>query len=87
MPTKPTARPMRSPASSRGLPTAKRCWSRWDKFFDGLTALYAGAVYGTTEGRPHELSYARCLKFLLLGQGFNSSKEPAGMQKCGVRTA
>ncbi len=51
--------------------------ARWDKFFDGLTALYAGAVYGTTEGRPHELSYARCLKFLLQGQGFRVMQEVA----------
>ena len=32
--------------------------AKWDKFFESLTALYAGAVYGSTEGRPHELSYA-----------------------------
>ena len=51
--------------------------ARWDKFFDGLTALYAGAVYGSTEGRPHELSYARCLKFLLQGQGFRVMQEVA----------
>ena len=51
--------------------------AKWDKFFDGLTALYAGAVYGTTEGRPHELSYARCLKFLLQGQGFRVMQEVA----------
>ena len=49
--------------------------ARWDRFFDGLTALYAGAVYGTTEGRQHELSYARCLKFLLQGQGFRVMQE------------
>ncbi len=48
---------------------------QWDKFFDGLKALYAGAVYGSTEGRPHELSYARCLKFLLQGQGFRVMQE------------
>ena len=51
--------------------------AKWDKFFDGLTALYAGAVYGTTEGRPHELSYARCLRFLLQGQGFRVMQEVA----------
>ena len=51
--------------------------ARWDRFFDGLTALYAGAVYGSTEGRPHELSYARCLKFLLQGQGFRVEQEVA----------
>ena len=49
--------------------------AQWDKFFDGLAALYAGAVYGSTEGKPHELSYARCLKFLLLGQGFRVEQE------------
>ncbi len=51
--------------------------ARWDKFFEGLKALYAGAVYGSTEGRPHELSYARCLKFLLQGQGFRVMQEVA----------
>ncbi len=51
--------------------------AEWEDFFDGLTALYAGAVYGTTEGRPHELSYARCLKFLLQGQGFRVMQEVA----------
>ena len=49
--------------------------AQWDRFFDGLKALYAGAVYGSTEGRPHELSYARCLKFLLQGQGFRVEQE------------
>ena len=49
--------------------------AQWDKFFDGLSALYAGAVYGSTEGRPHELSYARCLTFLLQGQGFRVMQE------------
>ncbi|MBR0506580.1 MAG: AAA family ATPase [Kiritimatiellae bacterium] len=49
--------------------------AQWDKFFDGLAALYAGAVYGTTEGKPHDLSYARCLKFLLQGQGFRVEQE------------
>jgi hypothetical protein len=49
--------------------------AQWDRFFDGLAALYAGAVYGSTEGRPHELSYARCLKFLLQGQGFRVGQE------------
>ena len=47
----------------------------WPAFFDGLAALYAGAVYGSTEDRPHELSYARCLKFLLQGQGFRVEQE------------
>ena len=49
--------------------------ARWPEFFDGLAALYAGAVYGSTEGKPHELSYARCLKFLLQGQGFRVEQE------------
>ena len=49
--------------------------AQWDAFFDGLKALYAGAVYGSTEGKPHELSYARCLRFLLEGQGFRVEQE------------
>ena len=49
--------------------------AEWNSFFDGLKALYAGAVYGSTEGKPHELSYARCLKFLLQGQGFRVEQE------------
>ena len=56
---------------------AKLRHARWQEFFDGLAALYAGAVYGSTEGKPHELSYARCLKFLLLGQGFRVMQEVA----------
>jgi len=51
--------------------------AEWDSFFDGLAALYAGAVYGSTEGKPHELSYARCLRFLLEGQGFRVEREVA----------
>ena len=51
--------------------------AKWLEFFEGLKALYAGAVYGSTEGRPHELSYARCLKFLLQGQGFRVMQEVA----------
>ncbi|MBR4171833.1 MAG: AAA family ATPase [Kiritimatiellae bacterium] len=49
--------------------------AEWPEFFEGLAALYAGAVYGSTEGKPHELSYARCLKFLLQGQGFRVEQE------------
>ena len=49
--------------------------ANWSEFFAGLEALYAGAVYGTTEGKVHELSYARCLKFLLQGQGFRVEQE------------
>jgi len=47
----------------------------WPEFFEGLKTLYAGAVYGTTEHKVHELSYARCLKFLLQGQGFRVEQE------------
>ena len=54
---------------------AKLRQAKWPEFFDGLKSLYAGAVYGSTEGRPHELSYARCLKFLLQGQGFRVMQE------------
>ena len=61
-------------ASSLG---AKLLITDWAVFFDGLKALYAGAVYGSTEGKPHELSYARCLKFLLQGQGFRVMQEVA----------
>ena len=59
-------------ASSLGV-KLRRC--QWNEFFEGLKALYAGAVYGSTEGRPHELSYARCLKFLLQGHGFRVEQE------------
>ena len=48
---------------------------RWPEFFEGLAALYAGAVYGSKEYKIHELSYARCLKFLLQGQGFRVEQE------------
>ncbi len=61
-------------ASSLGVKLRR---TQWDEFFEGLKALYAGAVYGSTEGRPHELSYARCLKFLLQGQGFRVMQEIA----------
>ncbi len=56
---------------------AKLLKANWPVFFEGLKALYAGAVYGSTEGRPHELSHARCLKFLLQGQGFRVMQEVA----------
>ena len=49
----------------------------WPRFFDGLSALYAGAVYGSTEKRPHEYSFGRCLQFLLQGQGFRVEPEKA----------
>ena len=59
-------------ASSLGVKLRR---AQWPAFFEGLSALYAGAVYGSTEGKPHELSYARCLKFLLQGQGFRVMQE------------
>ena len=42
----------------------------WPVFFAGLKALYAAMPYGSTEGRVHESSYARCLAFLLASGGF-----------------
>ncbi len=42
----------------------------WSAFFAGLKALYAAMPYGSTEGRVHESSYARCLAFLLASRGF-----------------
>ena len=42
----------------------------WENFFTGLKALYAAMPYGSTEGRVHESSYARCLAFLLASRGF-----------------
>ena len=59
-------------ASSIGIKLRR---AKWPEFFEGLSALYAGAVYGTTEYKVHELSYARCLKFLLQGQGFRVEQE------------
>ena len=51
-----------------------RC-QEWDKFFQGLEALYAGLVYGSTEKQVHESSYTRNLCFLLWGQGFQVKQE------------
>ena len=59
-------------ASSLG---GKLITAQWEDFFKGLAALYAGAVYGSKEYKIHELSYARCLKFLLQGQGFRVEQE------------
>ena len=42
----------------------------WENFFAGLKSLYAAMPYGSTEGRVHESSYARCLAFLLASRGF-----------------
>ena len=48
---------------------------KWDAFFDGLKALYAGMAYGSLEERAHETSYARCLSFLLAAHGFRFRME------------
>ena len=47
----------------------------WPVFFDGLKSLYAAMPYGSTEGRVHESSYARCLAFLLASGGFRFRME------------
>ena len=47
----------------------------WPVFFVGLKALYARMAYGSTEGRVHESSYARCLAFLLASCGFRFRME------------
>ena len=49
--------------------------AEWEPFFDGLKSLYAAMAYGSTEGRKHETSYARCLAFLLAAQGFRFRME------------
>ncbi len=49
--------------------------AKWDVVFEGLQALYAGMVYGSTERRVHENSYGRCLSFLLASQGFDFTME------------
>ena len=49
--------------------------AKWDKFFIGLKALYAGVAYGSTETAVHEASFARNLQFLLAGQGFRMEPE------------
>ena len=48
---------------------------KWDQFFTGLKALYAGMAYGSLEERAHESSYARCLSFLLAAHGFRFHME------------
>ena len=48
---------------------------KWDDFFEGLGSLYAAMAYGSTEGRAHESSYARCLSFLLAAHGFRFRME------------
>ena len=48
---------------------------KFEPFFEGLKALYAGVAYGSTEKRPHETSYARCLSFLLAAHGFGFRME------------
>ena len=60
---------------------AKLLGADWDAFFDGLVALYARLPYGSTEGSPHESSFARPLCTLLASQGFR--REPEAMQSKG----
>jgi hypothetical protein len=42
---------------------------RWEDFFAGLKALYAGLPYGATEGNVQEYSFGRTLVVLLKSQG------------------
>ena len=48
---------------------------RFEPFFEGLKALYAGMAYGSREERAHETSYARCLSFLLAAHGLRFRME------------
>lgn len=54
----------------------------WSAFFAGLKSLYAAMPYGSTEGRVHESSYARCLAFLLASRGFRFRVEDAQSNCC-----
>ena len=49
--------------------------AKWEPFFEGLKALYAGMAYGSLEERAHETSYARCLSFLLAAHGLRFRME------------
>lgn len=49
--------------------------AKWESFFEGLKALYAGMAYGSLEERAHETSYARCLSFLLAAHGLRFRME------------
>ena len=67
-------------AANRDMDWAKGMGSqllrgRFEPFFEGLKALYAGMAYGSLEERAHETSYARCLSFLLAAHGFRFRME------------
>ena len=67
-------------AANRDMDWAKNMGSqllrgRFELFFSGLKALYAGMAYGSLEERAHETSYARCLSFLLAAHGFRFRME------------
>ena len=67
-------------AANRDMDWAKSMGSqllrgRFEPFFEGLKALYAGMAYGSLEERAHETSYARCLSFLLAAHGFRFRME------------
>ena len=48
---------------------------RWERFFDGLKALYAALPYGPKEASVHEYSYERVLMTLLRSQGVSCRAE------------
>ncbi|MCQ2393069.1 MAG: ATP-binding protein [Kiritimatiellae bacterium] len=67
-------------AANRDMDWAKSMGSqllrgRFEPFFEGLKALYAGMAYGSLEERAHETSYARCLSFLLAAHGLRFRME------------
>ena len=67
-------------AANRDMDWAKSMGSqllrgRFEPFFAGLKALYAGMAYGSLEERAHETSYARCLSFLLAAHGLRFRME------------
>ena len=67
-------------AANRDMDWAKNMGSqllrgRFEPFFDGLRALYAGMAYGSLEERAHESSYGRCLSFLLAAHGLRFRME------------
>lgn len=54
---------------------SKLLLAEWDKFFEGLKALYAALPYGSKEGTVHEFSYERCLYVLLKSQAIRCTTE------------
>ena len=67
--------------------------AKWDEFFAGLKALYAGLPYGPREGAVHEFSFERVLMTLLRSQGVrcraedrqsNGQADVVGEHPCGV---